>query len=344
MAQHGHLTRKEKKEIRIKRRLLKKDLKRRKIYTRKEFEIIAQQMGLTYGTQSVLMGPFLWLLDTIGGTALGWAVAALAAAMLLTYGYAKMTKEKDDYTITLSGDLARIGFDLSETEDFKNPQVRLTAQKLEKANAMSIQDLPEDLDQSEGNHSGENYFAYTFWIRNHGQETVDYDWHVVLNSVTKNLDEALWIMIYDEGKQVVYARAPEGMKSEHLSGYKTYPHYDTAADPDTQYYVSAGGKKGISTTPYVEDREVARGTVKTFEPEEKHKYTFVMWVEGDDPECTNDRIGGDVSYAFKFAVAGDEKGIFDDIKYEEEDYGEDVSNRLNENPILNRLKGILGRD
>lgn len=324
MAQHGHLTRQEKKIIRQKRRALRKDLKKRGIRSRKEFEIMAQQMGLVYGSDKWLVGPFWRFLELLGEHWLAILLGLLAAILALIYGYSALNHRKEDFTIAVSGDLQRIGFDLSETEDFKDPKVRLTSDMLKKANAISASSLPDNLDKKEGSHNGENYMAYTFWIRNRGEETVGYDWHLVLNEVTKNVDDALWIMIYDEGKQTIYAKAPKGAKAEKLSGYAEYPLYKQAAHPKKQYYTNEKGEKGIATTPYVADREAAAGTVTTFKPGEKHKYTVVMWMEGDDPDCINKTMGGKAVFAFKFAVTGDEKGIFDDIINKEDDYIKDT--------------------
>lgn len=337
---HGHLTRQEKKIIRQKRRALRKDLKKRGIRSKKEFETMAQQMGLVYGVREGLLGPLWWFLDLLGDYWLAVLLALLAALFVTVYGYSVLEHKKEDFTIALSGDLQRVGFDLSETEDFKDPKVRLTSDVLKETNCVSIAELPTDLDNYEGNHNGVNYMAYTFWIRNHGEETVNYDWHVVLNEVTNNVDQAMWIMIYDEGKQTIYAKAPEGADAEKLAGYADYPFYDQAANPQTQYYTSGSGAKGIATTPYVSDREVSKGTVKKFKPGEKHKYTIVMWMEGDDPDCNNSTLGGKALYAFKFAVSGDEKGVFDDIVNTEEDYIKDTKKKEKENPLSRFFKNL----
>ena len=63
-----------------------------------------------------------------------------------------------------------------------------------------------------------------------------------------------------------------------------------------------------------------------------------MWMEGDDPDCTNDTLGGKAYYAFKFAVAGDEKGVFDDIVNNKEDYIKETKEKENSNPLANLLK------
>ena len=33
---------------------------------------------------------------------------------------------------------------------------------------------------------------------------------------------------------------------------------------------------------------------KDFKPKAKDKFTIVVWIEGDDPECKNDLLGGEI--------------------------------------------------
>ena len=33
---------------------------------------------------------------------------------------------------------------------------------------------------------------------------------------------------------------------------------------------------------------------KSFSPNEKDKFTLVIWIEGDDPDCLDDLIGGEL--------------------------------------------------
>lgn len=321
MAQHGHLTSKEKKEIRVKRRALRKDLKRRGIRSKAEFEVIAQQLGLVYGNSHKFLLPFWRFLDKYGLWALAALLLAILLALAIIYGISALNKAKEDYTIALSGNLQKIGLELSETEDFKNPKVRLNATPVTEVNAMSVQSLPEGLDDAEGAHNGKNYLAYTFWIRNSGEVDLAYDWQVQMLEESTNVGDAIWMMIFDDGKNVIYARAPKGAAAEKLLGYTQSPQQSTAMYPEAQYY-EKNGKKGVRTTPFLEDRIVTNGTEYDFEVGEKHKYTVVMWVEGDDPECTNDNFGGVLRFAFKFAVHVDEdsEDIFDDFIFEEGEY------------------------
>jgi len=37
-----------------------------------------------------------------------------------------------------------------------------------------------------------------------------------------------------------------------------------------------------------------------------HKYTVVIWLEGDDPDCTDELIGGHVGMDFYFELISEE--------------------------------------
>ncbi len=330
MAQEGKLSRKEKKEIRIKRRALRKDLRKRGIKSREEFEIIARQLGLVYGDDDKWLIIPWWIrlggiLGALGLKGLLGALLFLLGGMTLLFTYAALSNQKGNFTISVSGNLLSVGFDLSDTEDFANPQVRLASTILEEVNAISIQDLPDDLDMYEGSHNMDNVVAYTYWVRNAGEVEVDYKWYMVLNAVTRGLDDAVWIMIYDEGYQTIYSKPIEATgEPEHLSGYDIPPLYNQAANPEQQYYQTEEGKWGIMTTPYAQERVVATGLVENFQPDERHKYTVVIWVEGDDPECTNEILGAHAGFVMKYALASeDEESVFEDLAFEDlglEDY------------------------
>lgn len=345
MAQHGHLTRKEKKEIRIKRRALRKDLKRRGIKSKSEFEVIAQQMGLVYGGKALGIPALFWrFVDLLRRMGAMWVLLGSLGVLSTVMMYAKLANSKGDFTISLSGDLTKKGFVLSETEDFRDPQVRLVAETLDDVGAESISNIPTDLDEGEGSHNTETVFAYTFWVKNAGEEILDYDWNIVLNEVKNKVDSATWMMLYqekdtnDDKKEhdpedpeetydgndrdtsdrvmTIFAKPLEDGTPEHLSGYSTELFKNVASKRSQNYSVKGG--YGIQTTPYLDDRYVGSGTETTFWPGEIHKYTIVMWVEGDDPECNNDRLGGKVSYAFKFNISGEKEGIFEDLLYDKE--------------------------
>ena len=55
---------------------------------------------------------------------------------------------------------------------------------------------------------------------------------------------------------------------------------------------AANGGDEPGTVQFKSDDIVTSQVVRDFSPEEIDKFTIVMWVEGDDPECLDDLIGG----------------------------------------------------
>ena len=171
------------------------------------------------------------------------------------------------FTVTLDRNLrSQKNVFLSETGDKKSNIRKLTAETLEYMDNISIKWLPENLDtEADGSHNGDNYIAYSFYVVNAGKETVHYWYEIDIDDTIKNVDEAIRIMIYQNGKPTVYAKKNKETKK---------------AEPDTKKFVS----KSVAV---LEQR-------KNLKPNTKDRYTIVVWIEGDDPECKNDLLGGEI--------------------------------------------------
>lgn len=131
--------------------------------------------------------------------------------------------------------------------------------------------LPEDVNESAGgSHNGENYLAYTFFIENMGNDVADYYSELVIEDVIKKVDEAVRIRVYKNGIETTYAK------------------------------ISARGTSENGTTPFVDDKLVALDHVENFKPGDIDKYTVVLWIEGSDPECNDNILGGEIKISMNF--------------------------------------------
>ena len=155
---------------------------------------------------------------------------------------------------------------LSESGNVKEKTRHLAAETVNYMDNISIKWLPEEIDtEADGSHNGDNYIAYTFYVVNGGNESVHYWFEIDVDDTIKRVDEAIRIMIYRNGEPIVYAKKNE----------KT-----GEAEPNTKMFVS-------DTVAVLEQR-------KNFKPKSKDRYTVVVWIEGDDPECKNDLLGGEI--------------------------------------------------
>lgn len=171
------------------------------------------------------------------------------------------------FTITLD---PRLSADnrivIYEDNEIKESKRKLVARDLDFMDNISINWIPQNIDtEANGSHNGENYIAYTFYIENEGEETINYWYMVLIDDVIKNVDEAARVMIYKNGEKTVYAKTNSLTKE---------------AEKDTKPFFSKD--KAV-----VEQR-------KRFAPGDVDKYTIVIWLEGDDPDCTDNILGGEI--------------------------------------------------
>ena len=177
------------------------------------------------------------------------------------------------FTVSLDKNMSnRKNVFLSEDGNVKNKARKLSADTIEYMDNISIKWLPDNIDtEKNGGHNGDNYIAYTFYVINSGKEKVNYWYEIDIDDTIKNVDEAIRIMIYRNGERTVYAK-----KSK-----------DTGqAEPGTKKFIS-------SKIAVLEQR-------KNFKPSSKDRYTVVVWIEGDDPECNNDLLGGEIKLHMDF--------------------------------------------
>ena len=305
------LTHQEVKELQEGRKKLRKEMKARKIYTKREFELMASSLGLYFDKRNPLA--FLkWFLHGKGLWALLGALFLLFFAMV-TLAY--VSQLRGHFTINMSENMFKSGFLMSETSDFANPTTHLFSRPAEDVPCVSITDIAQDVDEVDGSHN-QDYFAYTYYLRNEGDESVTYDWTINLNSESKSTSIAAWLMVFEDGKLSIYAKASSAGGAETLPkegddrhGYPEPFFRQYLADPDQMQLIrTVGNVSYYRVVPHTFENAytVAKGEQTGVEPGEVHKYTVVRWLEGDDPECTDELIGGHLGVEMNMRLQGDE--------------------------------------
>ena len=196
----------------------------------------------------------------------------LVAALFIA---AFMQEKMGNFTINLNRlELFRKGIAIDESGEFVNPTARLTVNTVQDATNISIEDLPKNIDDIEGEHNGRNYMAYTYYLRNAGKEDVGYRASITLRSSAKGAEEAVRVAVWYNGERTVYAEpAADGGSEE---GCVSFVNHDTAC-------------------VYVQDN---------FRVGDVDRYTIVIWMEGDDPECVDAIVGGSVEFVMNIDAEG----------------------------------------
>ena len=61
-------------------------------------------------------------------------------------------------------------------------------------------------------------------------------------------------------------------------------------------------------TNFTSESTVTEGSVYNFKPGDISKVTVVIWLEGNDPDCTDDILGGQFKLDMIMDIAGDAEG------------------------------------
>lgn len=298
------LTKDEVIAIKAGRKKLRREMRAMGIKDRKEFELTASSLGL-YFDKNRRLALLWWLLRG----RLFWLLLGLGALLLTALaGISYITELQGHFTISMTDDLFREGFTLSETVGFENPTSHLFASPAEGVPCISIKNIPTNVDDIDGLHNDE-YFAYTFYVRNDGETAQDLEWNLLVNSESLGISDAAWVMLFVDGKMTVYAKPDENGNSQMLPaqdddtrGYENLPLIEKAADPQGQFEtvrkIGAAVRWRVKPKNFLSGTAVDVGRFYNVQPKEVHKFTVVIWLEGDDPHCTNELIGGHLGMEF----------------------------------------------
>ena len=195
----------------------------------------------------------------------------LFLVLVLLYFVFRIIYNSGNFTITLDRNLGlEKGIIIYDNPNYKEYQSKILVESPDRFDNISSKWLPGDLDEYVGSHNGDNYLAYSFYVENTGVDTSDYWAEIVVDDVIKGVDEAIRLRVYQNGKPVTFAK------------------------------LATNGRPEPGTTPFESDTLVTTYHVSSFTPGQVDKYTIVLWLEGSDPECNDNILGGEIQLHMQF--------------------------------------------
>lgn len=200
------------------------------------------------------------------------AVILLLLLLLILYFVIGIVYNSGNFSITLDKNLyLDNGIIIYDDFQYKVYRTELLAKAPETFNSIKEIWLPEEIkDYEGGSHNGDSYLVYTFYIENTGDEIASYTREVVIDDVIKNVDAAIRVRIYKNGEYLTYAK------------------------------LSSEGEVEPNTVPFIDDKIIMSEDVTNFKPNDIDKYTIVLWIEGEDPDCTDNILGGEFKVRMNF--------------------------------------------
>ena len=198
-------------------------------------------------------------------------ILIVAIAYAISYFYDKF----GSFTVKVNKyDMVHQGLTLSETPEYDRSNAVLNANIIYDITNISGEDIPPNVDMINGSHNGDNYIAYTFYLINSGDDTLSYTGEMNIENVTKGVDEAVRIAVYKNGEKTVYGKTKS----------------------------NGAGREGDCDSEFLSSSIVMRTTGEKFKAKDKDKYTVVIWLEGNDPDCLDNIVGGTLKLSMNFKI------------------------------------------
>lgn len=191
---------------------------------------------------------------------------ALLLLMSIAYAIVYVVNQTGNFTIMLDKNLQeKQSIIVSPKSDFSIRPVKMVVDSLKYMDNITESWLPNDIDEIEGPHNGNNYLAYTFFVKNIGEKETSYRTTIDILSVIKNVDDAIRVAVYLNGEKTVYAkRKPDTFEPE------------------------------VGTVPFYKTNQVMNELRENFKVDKVDRYTVVVWLEGEDSECIDSILGGEM--------------------------------------------------
>ena len=198
----------------------------------------------------------------------------LVVITVILFVIAALYNRSGSFTVMLDKtEMTKYGLTLSESREMTHLTSNLNAKISESIVNIASEEIPDNVDEIDGVHNGENYIAYTFYLQNRGEVEVPVEYSVDMSNITQGIDEAIRLRLYVDGVPTTYAKTRRD---------------GTGAEP--------------GTTPFFSAVSITKGRVESLEPGEVVKFTVVIWIEGTDPECLDNLIGGVMKIDMKMGI------------------------------------------
>ena len=204
-------------------------------------------------------------------------VSALIMLTILTsvlYAVSALYNNSGSFTVSVDKmEMTKYGLSLSEHRDMSYASSSLNAKIQEQITNIAGESIPDNVDDVDGAHNGLHHIAYTFYLQNAGEVEVPCEYQVQMSAISNGLDEAIRLRLYVDGVPTTYAKTK-----------------------------SSGEGPEPNTEPFYSSTVMAKGRIDRLNPGDVRKFTVVIWIEGNDPDCLDSLIGGEMKIDMAFAI------------------------------------------
>ena len=214
------------------------------------------------------------------------AVIFLFLAFLTFYG-----QNSGNVVMTVDENAYKRGLALCENEKFDTMNQWLTAAPVEDVRDITYYTIEDDLDKILNTNGAfldyvddlSKYLAFTFYLTNTGTEACDFIYDIKITDEIRGVSKAIRILLIVDG--------------ETKDKYESFTMY-MAPDKEEHFYPSYMPE----ATEFLDDKTVCETIVRNLVPGKPKKFSIIMWLEGEDPECIQELFGGKIKLSMTFSI------------------------------------------
>ena len=220
----------------------------------------------------------IWTKRRVVSTLLLIFICLFGVIALLTY----YGQHVGSFTISMSDKASKHSIYLSTDPSFASYQPRLMCDSLENAKNVPYMAIKKDyVKKTNGTYlsNDKSYIGYTFYLMNMSEESISLKADLEIAQATKGVEDAAWIWFFqgeDDLNGTIY------QKEDNIS--------------DKEYQERYGQYEYPSTTAFKSDDVVFSRVINNVEQNEVIKFTLILWLEGQDPDCNDQIVGGSINF------------------------------------------------
>jgi len=224
---------------------------------------------------------------------IAFAVFAILFVMLAFITY--YGQNSGNFVMTIDDDGFKRGLILCDNSEFTTQSQYLSANPVVDVMDTTYGIIEEELPfilrtDADYTDNKSRYLAYTFYVKNTGVENTLLYYKLSITDESRDLSKALRVLMIADGVVV----DKEQLNEIEYESSKMYMAEDTVIHDYPTYMPQP--------TYFTSDDVVCSERVENLRPEQSKKFTIVMWLEGEDPECNSNLFGAKIKMALEFSV------------------------------------------
>ena len=221
---------------------------------------------------------------------IAFAVFAVLFALLAFITY--YGQNAGNFVMSIDDEGYRRGLILSERQDFSVISQWLSAEPVEDVmdTTYGVLDIESAVNTDGSFKDRAKYLAYTFYVKNTGKENTMLYYNLEITDESKDLSKAIRVLVITDGVVV----EKEEINEIEFDTFKVY------MAPDEVDYIYPNYMP--ETTHFVDSDTICVEKVDNLRPEQAKRFTVLMWLEGEDPECIDKLFGSKIKIEMNFSV------------------------------------------